>query len=236
MRTRNQDAAGFNGWGVLDGTVATRRLSLIDPLCCVVADGAGGHPAGERASAAAVAGLMAAAPLTDGTAVVEAIGAVHRRLHDEMALDPACHGMATTLAVLVATPDDILLANVGDSRIYEVAGDGLLQMSVDDRPERPEWAEADYQSSVLTQVVGGYDAAVTPVPHVDRCHPEDGLRFLLCSDGLGACMPDDRVAELLHAAPNDLTAARTLVDAALRAGAPDNVTVMLVRIERPEDS
>lgn len=232
VRLRNQDAGAFADWSLLEDVSAHRRIVLGHPCCCAVADGAGGHPAGERASALALAALMAQAVPTDPDDLVRVVQRVHERLHREMALDGSCRGMATTLAALVATPKDILLVNVGDSRIYEVGEDGLLQLSVDDRPERPEWAETSSETSVLTQVIGGYDAANVPTPHVDRLHAEDGLRFLLCSDGLAACVDDDRVAQIIAAAADDRAAVRGLVDAALRAGAPDNVTVMLVNLQQ----
>jgi serine/threonine protein phosphatase PrpC len=234
VRPLNQDAAAVAGWRLLDGVVAQHGVRLREPLCCAVADGAGGHPAGERASAAALAALMAHEGIADTAALGEAIAAANARLFDEMTADPTCRGMATTLATLVATEDDILLGNVGDSRIYEITRQGVLQLSVDDRPERPEWAGADYETSVLTQVVGGFEPDAAPVPHLDRCALEPGLRFLLCTDGLGACLDDDAVGDVVARASGDAAAVRDLLTAALTAGAPDNVTLMIVRFERTE--
>jgi len=202
-----------------------------ESLTCAVADGAGGHPAGERASAAALASIMAAA-IPSTHALGEAVTTAHARLHDEIDGDPSCRGMATTVAILVVSGEEVLLANVGDSRIYEVLPSGLLQLSVDDRAARPDWADEAHETSVLTQVVGGFERGVIPQPHVDRCPAEDGLCFLLCSDGVAACLSDDQVADCLSDAENDAGALRRLVDACLRAGAPDNVTVMLTRIRR----
>ncbi len=230
-RVRNQDRALVAGWLVPDGVLLRRRLLLGHPVFIAVADGAGGHPFGERASADALASMASGAVTSTTAALAESIVSAHHALHDQMTIEPESSGMATTIAALVVTPQDTLYANVGDSAVFDLGSDELFQLSIDDHPPRPPGVDPEARSSVVTQVVGGADRAVLPQPHVGRCPTEPGLRLLVCSDGLEAALSRAQIAQIVRDAGADVQAVRILVDEALRAGAPDNVTVVMVHLE-----
>ncbi len=231
VRDSNQDAAGAGGWMLADGAVATLGLSLTRPRCCCVADGAGGHPAGDRASAIAVAALMRRCrEVVELHELERAIVDVHLELHEAMAREPELHGMGTTIAALVFTAENVLVANVGDTRAYTVDRGQLIPLTVDDRPALPAWAPEDAQTSTLTQLLGGDEASTVPSPHGERIRLEPGLLFLLCTDGVGACLDEHVLEDLLDESGNGEAAVRRIVEESLRAGAPDNVTAMMALI------
>jgi len=205
----------------------------------VVADGMGGHNAGEVASTIAVSVLRdffatAAArtehALADGLALAndQVLAASDR---------PEYAGMGTTVVAACVTDDQVLFGNVGDSRIYLWRDGRLTQLSQDD-----SWvsrvlgetalSEDDIQRHpmrhVLTKVVG-LRADMEPSIGVNTFGPGDTL--LLCSDGLHGSVPDPAIAEMLVASASPEATARQLVDQALSRGATDNITVILVRRE-----
>jgi protein phosphatase len=210
-----------------------------------VADGLGGHQGGEVASAAAVEPLARldgrefADPGEAAEALANAIRAANEAILDRAAADPALYGMGTTVTAAAVAGDGYLqLAHVGDSRAYLLREDGLAQLTTDHtvvgelvRRGRltPEQAAIHPERSILTRAVG-LDPRV-PVDLPDPLELRSGDQLLLCSDGLTETVSDDQIAELLTAAPDGHAACRSLIDAANNAGGPDNVTVVLVRLE-----
>jgi serine/threonine protein phosphatase PrpC len=212
---------------------------------CAVADGLGGHRGGEVASAMAVEPLAA----LDGRAFADAgwaaaalegaIRSANRVILERGRSDPRLRGMGTTVtAAAVAAGRALQLAHVGDSRAYLLrAGAPLRQLTTDhtvvaEAVERGlltrRQAAVHPQRGVVTRAVG-----LDPDVRVDLPEPLElapGDQVLLCSDGLTEVVGDDRIAALLaeHADGDD--ACRALVAAALRAGGPDNVTVVVLRV------
>jgi serine/threonine protein phosphatase PrpC len=232
-RTENQDAGGAGRWLLADGLLGTMYLPVRKVVPCCVADGAGGHPAGRRASSiAASAFLDTSAHQSERADVAAAALAAHRALQREMEGDPGCSGMGSTIAALQVTKSDVFLANVGDSRIYELNPSGITQLSVDDHPPKPDFVSDAATTSVLTQMLGGPAGGAEPIAHIERCPVEHGLRFLLCSDGLAAVLQDHEIAAIVAHASTDTQAVEDLVAGALDRGAPDNVTVMLAEIRQ----
>ena len=205
----------------------------------VVADGMGGHNAGEVASTIAVSVLRdffaTQAPrtehaLADGLALAndQVLAASGR---------PEYSGMGTTVVAACVTDDQVLFGNVGDSRIYLWRDGRLTQLTQDDSWVSRVLGEAalsedDVQHHpmrhVLTKVVG-LRADMEPSIGVNTFGPGDAL--LLCSDGLHGSVPDPAIAEMLVAIESPEATARQLVDQALSRGATDNITVILVRRE-----
>jgi len=197
-----------------------------------VADGLGGHQGGEVASAAAVEPLarLDGRGFLDPSEAAEALAAAIREANqailDRAAGDPALYGMGTTVtAAAVAGDGQLQLAHVGDSRAYRLREGALDQLTTDHtvvgelvRRGRltPEQAAIHPERSILTRAVG--------------LDPRSGDQLLLCSDGLTEAVGDDRIAQLLSAAPDGQAACRSLIDAANDAGGPDNITVVLVRV------
>lgn len=180
-----------------------------------VADGLGGHPAGDVASLTAVRSLDAA-PLSNGSGTEDVLAAV-RAAHEavlQAAEEPDRAGMGTTLVLAVVGESAARIAHVGDSRAYLLDPGGHLRAVTRDHG----------MHGYLTQALG-LDREVHPdVVEVD-CPP--GSRLLLCTDGLTNMVDDGALATLLGRGDAQ-QACDSLVDAALEAGGVDNVTVAVV--------
>ena len=203
----------------------------------VVADGMGGHAAGELASSAAIATMseVETSGLDDSAALVrlsEAVGTASERIADVVSAHPEFAGMGTTLTALAwlgGDPARVAVLHVGDSRAY-LLRDGVfsqvtrdhtyVQTLIDSGRITPEEALTHPRRNLLMRAIDGVHP---PEPDVSVREAHLGDRFLVCSDGLCGYVGDERIAELLTL--TDPTAVVTaLVDAALEAGAPDNVT------------
>ncbi len=219
----------------------------------VVADGMGGHAAGEVASRIAVDTVR---ELLQGSLDPEetrldrdvgdpadvlrerlryAMNQASAKIRREAQMHPAYSGMGTTLCVLLIEADAAHIAHVGDSRIYLVR-DGLIQrltrdhtvvqQEIDAGRLTPEMARQVPHRNYLTQSVG-YHGPVEPDTATRPIQPGD--LFVLCSDGLTDPLDDPEIARICSTAhPNDL--AESLVTAALRGGGEDNITVITVRV------
>jgi protein phosphatase len=219
-RPTNQDSVGVLGWIAPAETGPTTLSAPSDgPAVVAVADGLGGHRAGEVASRLAVEEVLAAAP---GLATADALAATYQRIHARLlkaaAGRPERSGMATTLATVVVNDATAIVGNVGDSRVYYVEPGLVEQLTTDD--------VGPGESGALLQVLGGrpgtrMDPQVTTVPL------EPGGRFLLCSDGLHGCVAGPRLRALL-ADGDPVAAVDGLAGAALEAGGPDNLSICLL--------
>jgi protein phosphatase/serine/threonine-protein phosphatase Stp1 len=205
----------------------------------VVADGVGGHTAGDYAAQTATAALRG---LPDGLSAGELLAEVrsrldgaHRRLREEAAERGPDTVMATTVVVLVARGHYYACLWAGDSRAYLLRGGRMMQVThdhsfvqelVDAGALDPEQAEHHPQSNIITRAVGSGEIALNLDKVTDRLR--DGDRFLLCSDGLWKTMSTDDLAGLLGA--NGEVPAEELLAAALSRRADDNVTVITVAV------
>lgn len=210
-----------------------------------VADGMGGHAAGEIASALALEPLRRIDERTWPTtaqAVRALTDAVREANHDvvaKAASDRNLRGMGTTLTAALVREGRLHVVHVGDSRAYLLRpGEELRQITTDHtlveqlvregRIERTEVASHP-QRSVITRAIG-----VEPTVQVDALEPlklEPGDQVLLCSDGLTGPVGDDEITRLLYETRDGREACRRLVAAANREGGPDNITVVLLRVE-----
>ncbi|ASR56875.1 PP2C family serine/threonine-protein phosphatase [Cellulomonas sp. PSBB021] len=211
---------------------------LADTDVFVVADGMGGHDAGEVASATAVEVLRALVGRAPGpdevrAALVEAHERV-RALASEGTRRPGTTATGVALTVHEATVCWVVL-NVGDSRTYRMAGAVLEQVTRDhsevaelvaDGVVRPDEAAHHPWRHVVTRALGG--GAPTVEPDVDVLAVSPGDRMLVCSDGLTDALPDQRIEADLKAEADPQAAADRLVATAVAAGAADNVTVVVV--------
>jgi protein phosphatase len=206
-----------------------------------VADGMGGHSAGEVASAIAIeelAALRGRGPWENETAATDdlkqAILRANRRIREMAATDRKLNGMGTTLVALLEDGDMVHVANVGDSRGYllrqgelsQVTVDhSLVQELVDDGRLSPEDAERHPQRSVITRALG-----IDPEVEFDlfTYKLQVGDRLLLCSDGLSDVVEPAQIRKVLLRVPSAQRAARELVTVANANGGPDNITVIVV--------
>jgi len=209
-----------------------------DAALWIVADGMGGHDNGQWASQTLV-GRFAQLDLSidraaRGPAIVQAIEEGNRTIHDAATM--AGKQMGTTAVVMHCDAGDVLLIWVGDSRIYRLRGDLMVQLTrdhtlVQDLVDRgslaAEEAESHPMSHVLTRAVGT-EATLRYDSIVDTAQAGD--RYLLCSDGLSKVVPDDLVAAILATGTID-TAADRLLSETLGRGAPDNTTLVVLSAE-----
>lgn len=227
IRDHNEDSVVVGPW-TLCATVtrvpATFHFPVGDPLVVAIADGLGGHPAGDDASSLVVRYLAAANGAIAGSDDVgKLIEFCHRALLAESRRDAARSGMATTIAGVVIGSDSVIVFNVGDSRVYAFGPRGLQLCSVDDNPPLPPGVR---HTSVLTQSIGGFDPA-PPSPHITIRELADDVSYLLCSDGLTDVVDDVRIAQVLEA-DDGARAIFELWRATIDAGAPDNISLALV--------
>lgn len=220
VRPGNEDTVGTFGWlaPLEQQTPVVLATRGGGPLVAAVADGLGGHAAGEVASRYAIGRLMEAADRTgtpDGLRSV--ITEIHRELLARGAAEPRHAGMATTLAALVVTDTAVLCAHAGDSRVYYVESGLLDQLTTDDAI-----------AGVLEQCLGGRPGSRVD-PHIRELRRDIPARYLICSDGLHGCVPHETIRDLA-AGEDPLAAAAALAGAAYRAGAPDNISVCLVDV------
>ena len=209
---------------------------LVRPPLFAVADGMGGHAAGEVASRLALESLAGAAldPESGAKAIRGALGAANRLIFEQASGDGPSRGMGTTCALLVLGDGKAHLGHVGDSRIYVLRGGSLAQLTRDhtvvadmleQRLMTDEQASTDSGRGFLTRALGGAAAVEADVQTVDA---QPGDRFLLCSDGLTTMLADDRIRVLLDSEADPQAAAEALVAAANEAGGEDNVTAVVV--------
>ena len=239
MRDQNEDAFG--------AFVADRLF--------VVADGMGGHNAGEVASQMTVDELcqffrsfhddprqgwpfpvdrqrsLGANLLTVGLKVA------NQKVRAAAEVERSRARMACTVVAMAVGDRQLSIAHAGDARAYRLRGTELKRLTKDHSilaemiAARPEMTEADIAAfshrNVVTRAIGS-KAELDPALYVGRFQPED--LFLLCSDGLWGPVPDPTIGEILGSTPDLEAACQLLVDAANDAGGPDNITVLLVRV------
>ena len=207
---------------------------LVDPDdgLYAVADGMGGHRAGEVASATAIDALKTA--YLGGQRLDEAVVAANVAVFAKAAEDAALRGMGTTLTAIALHDSTALLGHVGDSRAYLMRDGAVTQVTEDHslveqlvREGRltPEEAQNHPQRAIITRALG-----VDPDVQVDtyRIDLKPGDRLMICSDGLTNMLSDDTIAQTLRRHADPQQAADTLVDMANQAGGDDNITVVLV--------
>jgi protein phosphatase len=239
QRGENEDAFG---------TFADARLFI-------VADGMGGHNAGEIASVMAIDGIdtffrrfhsdprqawphpvdrslsLAANLLRVGIKVT------NDRIRAEAAADRARARMGATVVGMAIGETQLAIAHAGDSRAYMLRGKKLTRLTRDHsvaeemRAARPELTDDELANfahrNVVTRCLGSKDE-IEPDVHVGLL--QSGDVYMLCSDGLWGTVRDDRIAAILNATSDLEAASQLLVDAANEAGGPDNVTALLVRV------
>lgn len=205
-----------------------------------VADGMGGHDAGDRASRAVVDALRALAGHDVSTGDVEAaIGSAHRIVGDLAARME--HGAGSTLTGVIVVGGQWLVVNIGDSRVYRSGVDGLEQLTVDHSVVQQLvddglLAREDVGSfpgrNVITRAVGADDSE----PDLQLVPIIAGERLLVCSDGLTGEVDEPAIAKVLTEVAEPQAAADELVRLALAAGGHDNVTVLVVEVRSAPDT
>ncbi len=217
VREQNEDSMGY-------------RHNLF-----VVADGMGGHEAGEVASAIAVETILATDLAIDiPEALRAAVLTANEAILQETERQPSLQGMGTTVVVLAWAENETFFTHVGDSRIYQLT-DGTLKQLTEDHSLVVELvknggltadeAKNHPQRNILTRALGTKglnNIEVQTVPHTP------GDKFLLCSDGLYSLLKDIELQEILSAAEHPQAIVDRLVNLANERGGNDNITLILI--------
>ena len=208
------------------------------PNLFIVADGMGGHKAGEYASKTAVETISEYIQKCDSELVVatirKAIGEANQKLLKEAILDSEKEGMGTTVVAATIIGDKLLAANVGDSRLYIVNESGITQVTVDHsyveemiRSGRIVRSEARNHPdrNKITRAVG-----VFPKVEVDffETKIEPGDTILLCTDGLTGMVEDEEIRRIILSQRDIVEKTETLIRRANENGGTDNITVLLI--------
>ncbi|MFF7753014.1 PP2C family protein-serine/threonine phosphatase [Streptomyces sp. NPDC007971] len=232
LRERNEDSLVIGPW-TLCATVTQSPQTLLfpigTPLVVAVADGLGGHPGGDVASALVVRRLASTGPVLAGEdAVRDVLNACNRAVYEAAGGDAGGElaAMGTTVAGAVVRSGSLLVFNVGDSRVLKDGPDGLRQVSVDDSPPLEPGRRT---TSIVTQCLGGTRTYRAVRPHVTVEPLAPGDRYLICTDGLTDPVPPDVLDEVMRER-DDGRVAFELWKAAIEAGGPDNITLAVARV------
>lgn len=212
-------------------------LIIIPPLFAV-ADGMGGHEAGEVASEITVNTLAELAPThLDAEGLTAAVEAANYNVLKAPHQGIGREGMGTTLTAAMLEGERLLIAQVGDSRAYLLHKDRLQQITRDhslmaDLIEAgqitPEEAKVHPNRSVITRAIG---SDIHMRPDIYELNVSAGDRLLLCSDGLSTMVSDHAIQAIMRRQDSPQKCADELVEAALENGGVDNVTVIVVDID-----
>lgn len=234
IREHNED---FIDWDVPRGLI-------------ILADGMGGHNAGEVASALAVNSIKEALyevlnpddpveNLDYSELLKQAIIYANDEINRHSAEHPSCAGMGTTIATSLFDNDVVVFAHVGDSRIYRLRNNKLEQMTsdhslvqemVDNGFLTEEEAMTSSSRNLITRALGISDEVEVDIT-TDNI--ELGDVYLYCSDGLTDLVPDKEILEILSSNKGDLeTANQELVNLANEKGGKDNISVILVSLNK----
>lgn len=209
----------------------------------IVADGMGGHVAGEMASATVTA-ILAGLPIAESedvlTQLADAVDEAQLEMRHIIAEQPDFQGMGTTVTVVCWQGDRASLAHVGDSRAYMLRDGELLRLTkdhtyvqtlVDAGQITEEEAATHRRRNLLIRAIDGVNT-VEPDLSIREVHAGD--RIMLCTDGLSGVLRDEEIRDLLSKSdpPGAVTA---LVEAAIERGAPDNVTCVVADVAQVDD-
>ena len=217
-------------------------FSSIGPVGClpnlfIVADGMGGHKAGDIASRLTVDSVVDKLSKVNSkdyiSVITDTIIKVNKEVIDKAAESQDYAGMGTTLVVATVFDNILKVANVGDSRLY-VVGEDIIQitrdhslveeMVINGQLDRAD-ARVDKRKNIITRAIGGESKVEAEMFSVEL-KPED--KILMCSDGLSNMVDDAEILEIINREPDIEKAARMLIDAANENGGKDNISVVIV--------
>jgi protein phosphatase len=210
------------------------------PRLLAVADGMGGHAAGEVASALTIAAMAELeSEQFDGDmlkVLAMAVAMANARLQEKIIANPAVEGMGTTLTALLWSDGHAAVCHIGDSRgyllregeLYQITHDHtLVQSLVDEGRISADDVSTHPQRSLLLRALDGRSIA-EPDLSVHESMPGD--RYLLCSDGLSGVVSDETLRDTLSSFEDPEIATRQLIDLAIHGGGPDNITCIVADV------
>lgn len=238
VRSENQDRIYLNGT-ICNGERTQTNGFGEERGLFAVADGMGGEAQGAQAAQSA---LTALPPKEDWSAntVLQAYEAGNRLVCEQIRKIKKRSG-ATLVTLLLTGDDQAVIANIGDSRCYVFRDDHLTQLSSDHTVVQrllalgvidPARAKTHAERHRLTQHLGIFPDELVIQPHTACLPVKPGDRFLLCSDGLTDMLEDDEICEILREKEEPQLCAAELYQRAMQNGGKDNISAILVRIER----
>lgn len=235
VRELNEDSFGTPQVMGIDEATQSRRGVLF-----AVADGMGGHAAGEVASRMAIETLFkafyASRASNPGKALREAYAVANRAIYEFASNDPARSNMGTTLVAGVVKDRNLWIANVGDSRAYLVRGAKIKQITQDHswvadqvraKVITPEQAQRHVYKNIVTRAVGTHPQVKLDLFH-KRLDANDII--LLCSDGLSNLVAPGEICAIATSTPDPVQMTEKLIALANERGGDDNITAIAVRI------
>ena len=211
---------------------------IVQPPLFVVADGMGGHAAGEVASEIAVNTISECAPEhADAEELGKAVEQANRDIINAALAGEGREGMGTTCTAAMLEHNRLVIAQVGDSRAYLLHGGKLTQLTRDHSlmanmieagQITPEEARVHPNRSVITRALGNDPDTI---PDLYEINVEEGDRLLLCSDGLSSMIEDSEIETIMNRQADPQRCASALVNEAIAAGGLDNVTVVIANAE-----
>ena len=210
------------------------------PNLFIVADGMGGHKAGDVASRYTVDEFVSlienATEKDDITVISEAVTKVNTMLLEKAKESPDYTGMGTTLVVATIKDEMLRVANVGDSRLYVIGTDGIRQITRDHslveemvlagQLSKSE-ARTHARKNVITRAIGGEEQVEPEMFSIDL---KENSKILMCSDGLTNMLEDAEILSIVRNNANIEDAARLLIDRANENGGKDNISVIIVEL------
>lgn len=226
VRTNNEDAFAI----------------LSDPPCYLLADGMGGHLAGEIASNEAITYLAESlkslkknASIPDTVLqITHLIKKTNEHVHVLSLRNDLWHGMGTTLCLVLLYKEKLIHAHVGDSRIYRIRKGSIERLTQDHSLKDELIAKGEHDESltflyknVITRAIGTHP---TVIPDIKVADLHSGDIYLLCSDGLTDCLTDKEILSVILASSSLKEAAENLVEEANLCGGNDNITVVMFKL------
>lgn len=210
------------------------------PNLFIVADGMGGHNAGDTASRMCVEEVVLqieqSTKVTPIGVFEQAVAAANERVYEASLCDPALNGMGTTIVATVVYEDTAYIVNVGDSRLYayrdtfrQVTVDhSLVEEMVQSGKIQKEEMRTHPNKNIITRALGTNHKVKADCFEIDL---DKGDVLLLCSDGLSNMLEDDSIEAIIKEHLDDMKmAGERLVEAANEAGGKDNISVILIRV------
>jgi serine/threonine protein phosphatase PrpC len=224
---------------------ANEDSAYAGPRLQAVADGLGGHAAGEVASAAAIDAIK---PLDTSVPADDLLGALERAvrqadttLHDMIKADPSLSGMGTTLTGILWSGAQLGLVHIGDSRAYLLRDGELTQITrdhtvvqalLDEGRITPAEAASHPQRSMVLRALGSPSAE----PDLQLRDAQPGDKYLLCSDGLYDVVSAEEITRVLSTTAEPERGVAELVELANQAGGPDNITCIIAQVISADDT
>jgi serine/threonine protein phosphatase PrpC len=250
-------AAGISDVGLQRDHNEDSFAILMDQELYVVADGMGGHRAGDVASRLAtdaIVDFFRATASDDVTwpfhfdarlseeenRLLTGIRLANRQIVERSARSRECHGMGTTIVGALFSPKKgkMFIGHVGDSRAYRVRNGEIRQMTRDHSlvndyllamPELTEEQKSELPKNVITRALGMQDHVTVDLQSDDT---QAGDLYVLCSDGLSGMIEDQEILQVIHTTDDLQEACRKLIALANEHGGEDNITAVVVRIEK----